>query len=75
MIRLVILLLLLTTSAFAQQPQQPPTPEVQALLQRIQQEVQGSINCSIGVATLQQENAKLKKEIEELKAKGDKDAK
>lgn len=72
MIRFAILLSLLTTPALAQQP---PTPEVQALLQRIQQEVQGSINCSIGVVTLQQENAKLKKEIEELKAKGDKDAK
>lgn len=57
-------ILAFTTSAFAQQQ---PLPEVQALQSRVMAEINSNLQCTTSVITLQQENAKLKAEIEELK--------
>lgn len=67
MIRIAFALVLLATPALAQQ-QPAPSPEVQALQARVMQEINGNLQCSTAAITLQGENAKLKAEIEKLKA-------
>lgn len=57
-------LLLLNASANAQQP--PPSPEVQAIGNRLLQEIQTGIQCSANAITLQQELEKARAEIKRL---------
>lgn len=60
---------LLAMPANAQQPPQP-TAEVQALQNRIMQEINAAIQCTTQAIALGQENSKLKAEIEALKLAG-----
>lgn len=64
MIRLAFALTLLASSALAQQA---PTPQVQALSDRVMQEINTSLACSGNLIAAQQEITKLKAELATLK--------
>ena len=64
------LLALLVSQALAQSPAPPPSPEMQALQNRVMQELNVSLQCSANNIALAEENKKLKERIEE-KAKPD----
>ena len=59
------LLMLITTSSLAQQ--QTQAPEVQALQAKLMQELNASLQCTTQAIALQQENTKLKAELDALK--------
>ena len=64
MLRAVLVMLLVPTFAMAQQ-QSPPSE--QALGQKLMQEIQAGISCSVNVINLQQELAKVQAELKALK--------
>jgi hypothetical protein len=59
--------LLATTAALAQQQ----TPNEQALGTKLMQEIQGGLNCSASLITLQAELAKAQARVKELEAKAE----
>lgn len=63
--RIILALLLTITAASAQQV----SPDVQAARTKLLQEISNNLQCMTDSIVLQQENAKLKKELEELKEK------
>lgn len=62
---ILVLLLALVVSAHAQQS--PPAPEVQALGERLQREINAAITCEAGVIALRRELEAVKAELASLK--------
>lgn len=61
-------------AAQAQQPVAPPTPEAQALAQKLMAEINSNIQCTAAGITLQQRLVAAEAEVKRLKEKYEKDA-
>lgn len=67
--RIVLAILLFGSVAYAQTPGIPPTPEVQALAQKLMAEINANISCTAAGITLNQQLATMQAEIKRLKDK------